>query len=97
MTCEDQGYGLHRPETIGADPMLRQPHKCNCRMRSNKYPLNAIVHAHGTPGTGRVVFIEARQCTYFYTVEYHLPNGVIKHKTVAESDVILIDNGEVQP
>lgn len=70
---------------------------CRCRAKDPRYPVHAKVHVHGTPGSGVVIFIEPRNRTYYYTVEYHLPNGLAAHKTAAESDIILIDSGVSQP
>lgn len=56
-----------------------------------KYPLNALVHIHGTPGSGKIFLIEYTGCKFVYHVEYVDANMIRKVKSAPESELIMIE------
>lgn len=63
--------------------------------RDPKYVINNIVHVHGTPGTGKIVFVEELVNKYIYHIEYVIESGIRKIKQAREEDLIFIDSGSV--
>lgn len=60
-----------------------------------KYSINAIVHIHGTPGTGKIFMIEYTGNKFVYHVEYVDANNIRKVKSAPEHDLILIDHRQI--